>query len=79
MLQSRLPMVRKTIIINIVVTQFFCMFIGFSPYSLPDLQPSLQDYYGITFPGPTATLSSRDGNLANPYSGKTPVLLADLI
>ncbi|XP_049590446.1 ubiquitin-associated protein 2a isoform X4 [Syngnathus scovelli] len=33
--------------------------------------PSLQDYYGITFPGPTATLSSRDGSLANnPYSGE---------
>ncbi|XP_019736146.1 ubiquitin-associated protein 2a isoform X2 [Hippocampus comes] len=33
--------------------------------------PSLQDYYGITFPGPTATLSSRDGGLANnPYSGE---------
>ncbi|TNM88550.1 hypothetical protein fugu_004804 [Takifugu bimaculatus] len=32
--------------------------------------PSLQDYYGITFPGPTA-LSNRDGNLANnPYSGE---------
>ncbi|XP_041748066.1 ubiquitin-associated protein 2 isoform X1 [Coregonus clupeaformis] len=32
--------------------------------------PSLQDYYGITFPGPTA-LSGRDGNLANnPYSGE---------
>ncbi|TMS19493.1 Ubiquitin-associated protein 2 [Larimichthys crocea] len=32
--------------------------------------PSLQDYYGITFPGPTATLSGRDGSLANnPYSG----------
>ncbi|KAG7261651.1 hypothetical protein CRUP_012245 [Coryphaenoides rupestris] len=30
--------------------------------------PSLQDYYGITFPGPTA-LSGRDGSLAsNPYS-----------
>uniref|UniRef100_A0AAQ6INA6 UBA domain-containing protein n=1 Tax=Anabas testudineus TaxID=64144 RepID=A0AAQ6INA6_ANATE len=29
------------------------------------------DYYGITFPGPTATLSGRDGNLANnPYSGE---------
>ncbi|KAI4901491.1 hypothetical protein NFI96_012289 [Prochilodus magdalenae] len=29
------------------------------------------DYYGITFPGPTATLSSRDGGLANnPYSGE---------
>uniref|UniRef100_A0A8C9XK13 Ubiquitin associated protein 2a n=1 Tax=Sander lucioperca TaxID=283035 RepID=A0A8C9XK13_SANLU len=29
------------------------------------------DYYGITFPGPTATLSGRDGSLANnPYSGK---------
>lgn len=35
-------------------------------------QPSLQDYYGITFPGPTATLSSRDGGLANnPYSGRS--------
>ncbi|XP_077385652.1 ubiquitin-associated protein 2a isoform X2 [Festucalex cinctus] len=35
--------------------------------------PSLQDYYGITFPGPTATLSSRDGSLANnPYSGEVP-------
>ncbi|KAF7663688.1 hypothetical protein LDENG_00203790 [Lucifuga dentata] len=33
--------------------------------------PSLQDYYGITFPGPTATLSGRDGSLANnPYSGE---------
>ncbi|XP_062271551.1 ubiquitin-associated protein 2a isoform X1 [Scomber scombrus] len=33
--------------------------------------PSLQDYYGITFPGPAATLSGRDGNLANnPYSGE---------
>ncbi|XP_035487719.2 ubiquitin-associated protein 2a isoform X2 [Scophthalmus maximus] len=33
--------------------------------------PSLQDYYGITFPGPTATLSGRDGGLANnPYSGE---------
>nr|XP_020448733.1 ubiquitin-associated protein 2 [Monopterus albus]XP_020448734.1 ubiquitin-associated protein 2 [Monopterus albus]XP_020448735.1 ubiquitin-associated protein 2 [Monopterus albus]XP_020448736.1 ubiquitin-associated protein 2 [Monopterus albus]XP_020448737.1 ubiquitin-associated protein 2 [Monopterus albus]XP_020448738.1 ubiquitin-associated protein 2 [Monopterus albus] len=33
--------------------------------------PSLQDYYGITFPGHTATLSGRDGNLANnPYSGE---------
>ncbi|XP_077458158.1 ubiquitin-associated protein 2a isoform X2 [Stigmatopora argus] len=33
--------------------------------------PSLQDYYGITFPGPTATLSSREGSLANnPYSGE---------
>ncbi|XP_016892317.1 ubiquitin-associated protein 2 [Cynoglossus semilaevis] len=33
--------------------------------------PSLQDYYGITFPGPTVTLSGRDGNLANnPYSGE---------
>ncbi|XP_029006056.1 ubiquitin-associated protein 2a [Betta splendens] len=33
--------------------------------------PSLQDYYGLTFPGPTATLSGRDGNLANnPYSGE---------
>ncbi|XP_062313675.1 ubiquitin-associated protein 2a isoform X5 [Osmerus eperlanus] len=32
--------------------------------------PSLQDYYGITFPGPTA-LSGRDGSLANnPYSGE---------
>ncbi|XP_061542765.1 ubiquitin-associated protein 2a isoform X1 [Phycodurus eques] len=32
--------------------------------------PSLQDYYGITFPGPTATLSSRDGSLTNNlYSG----------
>ena len=32
-------------------------------------QPSLQDYYGITFPGPAA-LSGRDGSLANnPYSG----------
>uniref|UniRef100_A0A671QNE0 Ubiquitin-associated protein 2-like n=1 Tax=Sinocyclocheilus anshuiensis TaxID=1608454 RepID=A0A671QNE0_9TELE len=30
------------------------------------------DYYGITFPGPTATLSGRDGSLAsNPYSGTT--------
>ncbi|XP_066502239.1 ubiquitin-associated protein 2a isoform X2 [Hoplias malabaricus] len=29
------------------------------------------DYYGITFPGPTPTLSSRDGSLANnPYSGE---------
>uniref|UniRef100_A0A8D3BKA3 Ubiquitin associated protein 2a n=1 Tax=Scophthalmus maximus TaxID=52904 RepID=A0A8D3BKA3_SCOMX len=29
------------------------------------------DYYGITFPGPTATLSGRDGGLANnPYSGE---------
>uniref|UniRef100_A0A4W6CSG3 Ubiquitin associated protein 2a n=1 Tax=Lates calcarifer TaxID=8187 RepID=A0A4W6CSG3_LATCA len=29
------------------------------------------DYYGITFPGPTATLSGRDGSLANnPYSGE---------
>ncbi|XP_051955474.1 ubiquitin-associated protein 2-like isoform X2 [Xyrauchen texanus] len=28
------------------------------------------DYYGIAFPGPTATLSGRDGSLAsNPYSG----------
>uniref|UniRef100_A0A1A8D5M4 Ubiquitin associated protein 2 n=1 Tax=Nothobranchius kadleci TaxID=1051664 RepID=A0A1A8D5M4_NOTKA len=33
--------------------------------------PSLQDYYGITFPGPTAALSGRDGSLANnPYSGE---------
>ncbi|KAG7494788.1 Ubiquitin-associated 2 [Solea senegalensis] len=34
--------------------------------------PSLQDYYGITFPGPTAAaLSGRDGGLANnPYSGE---------
>ncbi|KAJ4927340.1 hypothetical protein JOQ06_015073 [Pogonophryne albipinna] len=33
--------------------------------------PSLQDYYGITFPGPAATLSGRDGGLANnPYSGE---------
>ncbi|KAM6928137.1 ubiquitin-associated protein 2a [Xenentodon cancila] len=33
--------------------------------------PSLQDYYGITFPGPTAPLSGRDGSLANnPYSGE---------
>nr|XP_019942373.1 PREDICTED: ubiquitin-associated protein 2 isoform X2 [Paralichthys olivaceus] len=33
--------------------------------------PSLQDYYGITFPGPTATLSGRDGSLANNhYSGE---------
>ncbi|KAJ3603345.1 hypothetical protein NHX12_031087 [Muraenolepis orangiensis] len=32
--------------------------------------PSLQDYYGMTFPGPTA-LSGRDGSLANnPYSGE---------
>uniref|UniRef100_A0A8C2K024 Ubiquitin associated protein 2a n=1 Tax=Cyprinus carpio TaxID=7962 RepID=A0A8C2K024_CYPCA len=30
------------------------------------------DYYGITFPGPTAMLSGRDGSLAsNPYSGTT--------
>uniref|UniRef100_A0A3Q3GSE8 Ubiquitin associated protein 2a n=1 Tax=Kryptolebias marmoratus TaxID=37003 RepID=A0A3Q3GSE8_KRYMA len=29
------------------------------------------DYYGITFPGPTAALSGRDGSLANnPYSGE---------
>uniref|UniRef100_A0AAX7SFF8 UBA domain-containing protein n=1 Tax=Astatotilapia calliptera TaxID=8154 RepID=A0AAX7SFF8_ASTCA len=29
------------------------------------------DYYGITFPGPAATLSGRDGSLANnPYSGE---------
>ncbi|XP_041916239.1 ubiquitin-associated protein 2a isoform X2 [Alosa sapidissima] len=29
------------------------------------------DYYGITFPGPAAALSSRDGGLANnPYSGE---------
>uniref|UniRef100_H3C809 AD012W n=1 Tax=Tetraodon nigroviridis TaxID=99883 RepID=H3C809_TETNG len=29
------------------------------------------DYYGITFPGPTAALSNRDGGLANnPYSGE---------
>ncbi|XP_056266946.1 ubiquitin-associated protein 2a isoform X3 [Pseudoliparis swirei] len=34
--------------------------------------PSLQDYYGITFPAPTATLSGRDGGLANnPYSEVT--------
>uniref|UniRef100_UPI0037E8C697 ubiquitin-associated protein 2a n=1 Tax=Semicossyphus pulcher TaxID=241346 RepID=UPI0037E8C697 len=33
--------------------------------------PSLQDYYGITFPGPAATLSGRDGSLTNnPYSGE---------
>nr|XP_020485036.1 ubiquitin-associated protein 2 isoform X2 [Labrus bergylta] len=33
--------------------------------------PSLQDFYGITFPGPTATLSGRDGSLTNnPYSGE---------
>lgn len=32
----------------------------------------MQDYYGITFPGPTAALSNRDGSLANnPYSGKS--------
>ncbi|XP_034539267.1 ubiquitin-associated protein 2a [Notolabrus celidotus] len=32
--------------------------------------PSLQDYYGITFPGPAA-LSGRDGSLTNnPYSGE---------
>uniref|UniRef100_A0A3P8VVP8 Ubiquitin associated protein 2a n=1 Tax=Cynoglossus semilaevis TaxID=244447 RepID=A0A3P8VVP8_CYNSE len=38
---------------------------------LPAYPPSLQDYYGITFPGPTVTLSGRDGNLANnPYSGE---------
>ncbi|KAG9354393.1 hypothetical protein JZ751_001101 [Albula glossodonta] len=29
------------------------------------------DYYGITFPGPAATLAGRDGSLANtPYSGE---------
>uniref|UniRef100_A0A8C9WLS9 Ubiquitin associated protein 2a n=1 Tax=Scleropages formosus TaxID=113540 RepID=A0A8C9WLS9_SCLFO len=29
------------------------------------------DYYGITFPGPAATLTGRDGGLANsPYSGE---------
>uniref|UniRef100_A0A8C7ZYZ4 Ubiquitin associated protein 2a n=1 Tax=Oryzias sinensis TaxID=183150 RepID=A0A8C7ZYZ4_9TELE len=29
------------------------------------------DYYGIAFPGPTATLSGRDGSLTNnPYSGE---------
>ncbi|XP_028829448.1 ubiquitin-associated protein 2a isoform X2 [Denticeps clupeoides] len=29
------------------------------------------DYYGITFPGPAATLSGRDGSLgSNPYSGE---------
>lgn len=50
------------------------------PDPLPSLQPSLQDYYGITFPGPTATLSGRDGSLANnPYSGKAPSLAAGLI
>uniref|UniRef100_A0A673LQE7 UBA domain-containing protein n=1 Tax=Sinocyclocheilus rhinocerous TaxID=307959 RepID=A0A673LQE7_9TELE len=33
-------------------------------------KPIRSDYYGITFPGPTATLSGRDGSLAsNPYSG----------
>ncbi|KAM6979656.1 ubiquitin-associated protein 2a [Aplochiton taeniatus] len=33
--------------------------------------PSLQDYYGITFPGPAAALPGRDGSLAsNPYSGE---------
>ncbi|KAF3856013.1 hypothetical protein F7725_016736 [Dissostichus mawsoni] len=38
---------------------------------LPAYPPSLQDYYGITFPGPAATLSGRDGGLANnPYSGE---------
>uniref|UniRef100_A0A8D3CXG6 Ubiquitin associated protein 2a n=1 Tax=Scophthalmus maximus TaxID=52904 RepID=A0A8D3CXG6_SCOMX len=42
-----------------------------NPDPLPSCQPSLQDYYGITFPGPTATLSGRDGGLANnPYSGE---------
>uniref|UniRef100_A0AAQ6IL62 UBA domain-containing protein n=1 Tax=Anabas testudineus TaxID=64144 RepID=A0AAQ6IL62_ANATE len=40
-----------------------------SLYSKPLRLP--MDYYGITFPGPTATLSGRDGNLANnPYSGE---------
>uniref|UniRef100_H3ADF1 Ubiquitin associated protein 2 n=1 Tax=Latimeria chalumnae TaxID=7897 RepID=H3ADF1_LATCH len=44
-------------------------------YGFDDLQ-MLQsrlpmDYYGITFPAPTAALAGRDGSLAsNPYSGK---------
>lgn len=52
------------------------LLLSVSPDPLPSLQPSLQDYYGITFPGPTAALSGRDGSLANnPYSGEA---LADV-
>lgn len=41
---------------------------------------TVQDYYGITFPGPTATLSGRDGSLANnPYSGIIILLIIIVI
>lgn len=74
MLQSRLPMVSHIIqllLSSVVIQISSCC--GSSPDHLRFPQPSLQDYYGITFPGPTAALSGRDGSLANnPYSGKAP-------
>ena len=87
MLQSRLPMVSlitthlKQLVFscpNAKVFQLVWLLCGSSPDPLLSLQPSLQDYYGITFPGPTA-LSGRDGSLANnPYSGKAPSPFVDL-
>uniref|UniRef100_A0A3Q3XGZ8 Uncharacterized protein n=1 Tax=Mola mola TaxID=94237 RepID=A0A3Q3XGZ8_MOLML len=34
---------------------------------------SAQDYYGVTFPGPTATMPGRDGLANNPYSGESTI------
>lgn len=36
---------------------------------------STQDYYGVTFPGTTATMPGRDGLANNPYSGKSNFML----
>lgn len=32
------------------------------------------DYYGVTFPGTTATMPGRDGLANNPYSGKSKLI-----
>lgn len=34
------------------------------------VSPSMQDYYGIAFPGTTAAMTGRESLANNPYSGE---------
>lgn len=53
--------------ISLVLVFIYLAILIFSPVST-------QDYYGVTFPGTTATMPGRDGLANNPYSGKSKLI-----
>lgn len=91
MLQSRLPMVsiyHMHIVFDssliallgsnkefVDILSFYITILQLFMYKKVALLSFTQDYYGVPFPGTTATLPGRDGLGNNPYSSKSHLLV----